>query len=47
MQDDLNRAYDWALKNNMEFNANKFELMRYNKHNETYKYDTLLLRTKQ
>jgi hypothetical protein len=29
LQDDLNSIYNWASKNNMSFNANKFELIRY------------------
>ena len=29
MQEDLNRIYAWAEKNNMEFNSKKFELLRF------------------
>ena len=31
MQDDLNKVYDWADENNMQFNGKKFELIRYGK----------------
>ena len=29
MQNDLDRAYEWANINNMQFNGNKFELLSY------------------
>ena len=29
LQDDLNSVYTWAKNNNMEFNSDKFELLRY------------------
>ena len=29
LQEDLDRIYDWQTKNNMLFNTNKFELLRY------------------
>ena len=29
LQDDLNKIYEWADRNNMFFNGNKFELLRY------------------
>ena len=29
LQDDLNKVYVWAVENNMSFNNNKFELIRY------------------
>ena len=29
MQSDLNRVYDWAIKNNMTFNSDKFELLQF------------------
>ncbi len=29
LQEDLNQVYRWAEHNNMEFNASKFELLRY------------------
>ena len=29
MQSDLNRVYDWAKQNNMTFNSDKFELLRF------------------
>jgi hypothetical protein len=29
LQNDLFRIYDWSIKNNMEFNSIKFELLRY------------------
>ena len=34
LQNDLFRIYQWSEKNNMQFNAVKFELMRYGKDNE-------------
>ena len=45
LQNDLQKLYRWADTNNMKFNANKFELLRYGKEQEiksatTYKsYD--------
>ena len=45
LQNDLHELYKWADTNNMKFNANKFELLRYGKEQEiksatTYKsYD--------
>ena len=45
LQNDLQKLYKWANANNMKFNANKFELLRYEKEQEiksatTYKsYD--------
>ena len=45
LQNDLYKLYKWADTNNMKFNANKFELLRYGKEQEmrsatTYKsYD--------
>ena len=45
LQNDLHRLYKWADTNNVKFNANKFELLRYGKEQEiksaaTYKlYD--------
>ena len=45
LQNDLHKLYKWADTNNMKFNANKFELLRYGKEQEiksaiTYKsYD--------
>ena len=45
LQNDLHKLYKWAYRNNMKFNANKFELLRYGKEQEiksatTYKsYD--------
>ena len=29
MQCDLNRVYEWAKQNNMTFNSDKFELLRF------------------
>jgi hypothetical protein len=29
LQEDLHTVYNWAEQNNMEFNATKFELLRY------------------
>ena len=29
MQSDLNKIYEWAAENNMSFNSEKFELLRY------------------
>ena len=29
LQEDLNKIYEWAETNNMMFNADKFELLRY------------------
>ena len=29
LQDDLDRIYKWAEENNMDFNENKFEILRY------------------
>ena len=46
LQNDLHKLNKWADTNNMKFNANKFELLRYGKEQEiksttTYKsYDT-------
>ena len=31
LQNDLHKLYKWADTNNMKFNANKFELLRYEK----------------
>ena len=33
-QNDLHKLYKWAYTNNMKFNANKFELLRYGKEQE-------------
>ena len=35
MQSDLNKIYDWAKENNMSFNSDKFELLRYKVNNVT------------
>ena len=35
LQIDLHKLYKWADANNMKFNANKFELLRYGKEQET------------
>ena len=40
LQTDLEHIYKWAKKNNMEFNAAKFQVMRYGK-SEDIKNDTL------
>ena len=43
LQNDLFRIYDWSIKNNMEFNSIKFELLRYGLDNalkESTKYVT-------
>ena len=34
MQEDLDRVYTWAENNNMKFNSDKFELLRYGKNQE-------------
>ena len=34
LQNDLHRLYKWADRNNMKFNANKFELLRYGNEQE-------------
>ena len=34
LQNDLHKLYKWADTNNMKFNANKFELLRYGKEQE-------------
>ena len=34
LQNDLHKLYKWANTNNMKFNANKFELLRYGKEQE-------------
>ena len=34
MQSNLNKVFDWADKNNMKFNSDKFELLRYWKSEE-------------
>ena len=34
LQNDLHKLYKWADANNMKFNANKFELLRYGKEQE-------------
>ena len=34
LQSDLNRIYDWQHKNNMPFNGEKFELLRYGTNEE-------------
>ena len=45
LQNDLHKLYKWADTNNIKFNVNKFELLRYRKDQEiksatTYKsYD--------
>ena len=39
LQNDLYKLYKWADTNNMKFNANKFELLRYGKEQEI-KYAT-------
>ena len=33
-QDDLDKYYEWAATNNMEFNSLKFELIRYGRIND-------------
>ena len=40
LQDDLEMLYSWEKENNMQFNARKFELLRYGC-NEQLKMDTL------
>ena len=51
-QDDLNRVYKWAKDNNMDFNNNKFEAVRYGLNTmlkETTKYfgpDGIMIETK-
>ena len=42
MQNDLNKLYEWANRNNMELNSSKFELMCYgkNKFDKPYTYLT-------
>ena len=35
LQNNLHKLYKWADTNNMKFNANKFELLRYGKEQET------------
>ena len=43
LQVDLNKIYEWASENNMNFNENKFEHMRYGKNKHpcsSYKYNT-------
>ena len=42
MQEDLDRIYSWADKNNMKFNRDKFELLRYGK-NQDLKDETIYL----
>ena len=39
LQKDLNKIYEWAKLNNMEFNDSKFELLRYGK-NDSLKTET-------
>ena len=34
LQNDLHKLYKWADRNNMQFNANKFDLLRYGKEHE-------------
>ena len=34
LQNDLHKLYKWTDTNNMKFNANKFELLRYGKEQE-------------
>ena len=34
LQNDLHKLYKWADTNNMKFNSNKFELLRYVKEQE-------------
>ena len=34
LQEDLNKIYSWAKVNNMDFNNNKFELLRYGANTE-------------
>ena len=52
LQKDLHNLYNWAGSNNMNFNANQFEFLRYGKEQEMksatiYKwYDDLILKTK-
>ena len=41
-QDDLNTIYNWQQENNMLFNGNKFELLRYGT-NEEIKESTIYL----
>ena len=36
MQDDLDKIYKWAETNNMLFNNNKFELLRYGTNTDIY-----------
>ena len=53
LQNDLHKLYKWADTNNMKFNANKFELLRYVKEQEiksatTYKsYDDSIINEKE
>ena len=50
LQNDLHTLYKWADTNNMKFNANKFELLRYGKEQEiksttTYKINHMMIQT--
>ena len=40
LQEDLNRVFAWADTNNMKFNSDKFELLRYGK-DEEIKFNTI------
>ena len=41
LQEDLGRVYDWARANNMSFNGDKFELLRYSVNNEAIPFQYL------
>ena len=40
LQDDLNRLYEWQEANNMLFNGNKFEILRYGRNEDLKDYFT-------
>ena len=40
LQQDLHTVYSWADTNNMEFNGDKFEGMRFGQHESTFTYTT-------
>ena len=40
LQDDLEKLYDWAKENEMKFNGNKYQVMRYGP-NKNLKEDTM------
>ena len=40
LQNDLHKLYKWADTNNMKFNANKFELLRYRKEQKNLQQPT-------